>query len=674
MPKQPKILTPTKQSGQLSASGGELVNYLTRYVPDFITPKWLEAYNWRVFVANQPIAVVCRETLISNLLDLDWAVVPRDSTQQDERKDEIKYYARMLENASGYYSDFDFTSHIEWIAKDLLDLPFGGAAELGRENDDPNGKVVWIRPLDAGTLMPTLDREWPVVQRVPEYPATGVAFPRHAISRVFMSPRTDIRREGWGMAPPEKIYLTMELLYRGDRYYANLLLDTPEIGILDLGDMEQESAEQWIKSFRDLMVGIDPFKIPVLYEHTTQAKWMSFGKLPNDIMFDRITMKYASVVAASYGLSLSDIGFPSEGAGGGDTLAGTIRQERHTRRTGFARLKKKFVAYFNKIVPEDLEFRWIDYDAEDNVAKGRARLANAQAAEIWIRNQGFSSDEMRLQAIRDGLVTIPVPEKLKRSAVEWPQTSGTSTRPGLVGDPIAPSEGGQGDLLAQQVISRGEFPPEIQLAKAASRAFPIIAALVDKAKKDLKGKKFTAWSALVDKAAFGAEADKELTDVILSAKERIEKSLGLDTVSTHENAIESVTDEIERRVFSDCQQRADAEFIAGARKSRNLTEAEINAANTKIARIDAEEIIRGVQEKTRETFQSLVSSATIVLLKQKLDIDTRDGINHNKASTVESVAKELANILSTLYETALYTGQKNLNERIKYVTESTEEV
>ena len=659
MARQPKILTPSKQPGQLSASGGELINYLTRYVPEFITPRWLEAYHWRVFVANQPIAVVCRETLISNLLDLDWAIVARDTDQQDELKEEIKYYTRLFENASSYYSDFDFASMVEWVAKDLLDLPFGGAAEIGRENDDPNGRVVWIRPLDAGTLMPTLDRDWPVVQRIPDFPNSNVALPRHAVSRVYMSPRTEIRREGWGMAPPEKIYLTMELLYRGDKYYANLLIDTPEIGILDLGDMERESAEQWIKSFHELMVGVDPFKIPVLYEHTTQAKWMSFGKLPNDIMFDRITMKYASIVCASYGMGLSDIGFPSLG-NGGETLAGTIRQDVHTKR-GQARAEKKMAAFWNSILPSDrLLFKWINYDAEENVARGRARLANAQAAEIWIRNQGFSSDEMRMQAIRDGLVTIPVPEKLNRASVEWPQTSGFSTRPGLVGQPVPPSAGGQGDVLAQQVISRGNYPSEIQLAKAVAKAFPVMSALVERAHADFGGEEFVRWSDMVEKAAFAKADDSDLAEVLASARERFAKILVPDTVSIHENAAENVKYMLEDAL----KEKARGEFVAGTRQSEDLTEEELEGARV----IDAEEIVKGMEETCREAFRSLISASAIVLLKRKLDIDITQGINHNKVNIAESIAKELAKILPTLYETALFAGQKYLNERIKNVT------
>jgi hypothetical protein len=448
MPKQPKNVIQTKERQQISAVGGDLVNYLYRIVPNWLSPVWWEAQRWRTFVQNQPIAVVFRETLISYLQALDWAIVPIDSTQQDELKEEIKYHTKLLENTNGYYSQYDFSSHIEFVGKDLLDLPFGGAAEMGRENDDPQGKVVWIRPLDGGTLAPTLNKDWPVMQNIPDYNVGDpVFFPSDSISRIFMSPRTELRREGWGMAPPEKIYLALELLWRGDKYFADLLLNTPEVGLLDLGDMEKSSAEQWIKSFQDLMFGVNPMKIPVVYEHTTETKWIPFGKNPNDIMFDSITRKYAAIVGAGYGMTLDDIGLGGGSGNGGNTLAGTIRSERHTAGSGKAVAKKKFVNYFNKFLPEDkLQFKWIDYNAEEQVASSRAMLAFSQGAKTLIDSQVFSPDEMRTQAIRNGIINILVPEKLDRKSVDWPVPSVGKLGSGeQLNKKVSPADGGHGE-------------------------------------------------------------------------------------------------------------------------------------------------------------------------------------------------------------------------------------
>jgi len=454
----PKVKqTPPKPSREKGQRSLDLPDWLYRILPPWQNPrKFLEADTWRAIVAKEPIATICRETLISNFISLDWKIEPKDSDQRDELKNEIDYYTEFLTYTGDYYYD----TIVEWIGKDLLDIPFGGAAEIGRERDAPDGKVLWIELIDGGTLFPTLSKDWPVGQLLREMAMKPIFFPAHAIDRVYYSPYTKIHYEGWGIPPPEKIYLALELLYRGDAYYANLLLDTPEAGILDLGDMSKTSAEEWIKAFRNMLGGIDPMKIPVLYEHNTDVKFVPFGKPPTEMMFDKITARYASIVAAGYGLSLSDIGIQTT-TSGGDTLAGSIRDERKSRRTGFARFKKKMISFFNFILPETLYFKIIDQDDELSVALGRARLAMATAAAQLIDKRIFTPQEMRLQMMADGMISISIPEEIPED--EFPDeltfgdNGGSPERPSTLGKPVAPSQGGHGE-----VIPRGDvFSDEI---------------------------------------------------------------------------------------------------------------------------------------------------------------------------------------------------------------------
>lgn len=439
--------------------------YLGRgIVPLLYQPTWVEADGWRRFVDNQPVAVDCRDTQINNLLALDWKIEPRDSTQRDELSDEIKYYERFLT----YTGEFDYSEIIEWIGKDLLDLPFGAAAEIGRQNDDPNGKVLWIQLLDGGTLFPFPNKFWPVYQYAPGTGIEPIYFPYYAINRVYMSPRTEIRRNGWGIAPPEKIFMAMEMLSRGDKYYANLLLDTPDAGILDLMDMSKESAEDWIKAWREMLTGIDPYKVPVLYEHNSQTKWIPFTKNPMEIAFNEAIGKYESLVAAGYGMTLSDIGI-SHG-GGGNSLAGAIRDERKTKRNGFARIKRKISYWFDRILPAELRFRFVDLDEELSVAMGRARLANATAMGMYVDKHIFSESEARQQSIADGLVTITVPESLppelqknvdnKNNAAN--NVAGKSAeRPSMLGRPVTPGQGGWGEVAARSLSDSPELDNSI---------------------------------------------------------------------------------------------------------------------------------------------------------------------------------------------------------------------
>jgi len=447
----PKVKTtapaPSRNKGERNI---DLPLYLNRLIPAWSQPEWLEAKIWRRIVASQPIATICRETLLDNVVALDWCIEPRDSSQRDELKPLIKYYTKLFENTG----DYDYPDTINFIGADALDIPFGSGTEVGREGDSPDGKVLWIELLDGATLFPTLNKDYPVGQRLYNSPSESVYFPAHAINRLGITPRRDIEHQGWYMPPPEKIYLALEALNRGDVYYANLLLDTPQVGILDLLDMSKDSADNWIQSWRALLTGVDPFKIPVLYEHEHAAQFIPFQKNPTELLFDRTILKYAAIVCAGYGMGISDIGLGG-GTGGGDTLAGSIRSERKTRKTGFAVLKKKIQLFFNRLLPPSLYWKWIDLDDELSVSIGRARLASATAAGLLIDKRAFTPNEMRLQLLTDGIMNISVPEKIEGGdEFPEPKQNVSQERPGLLGKPIAPSQGGYGEVRSDYLTER----------------------------------------------------------------------------------------------------------------------------------------------------------------------------------------------------------------------------
>jgi hypothetical protein len=416
----------------------QLQPYLNRTIPNWGHPGYFAGQMWRKIVRDQPIAIICRDTLISNMLSKDWSIRLREPepTSMDATKKEIDHYTQVIEEADG-----DFDTHISLIMQDLLDLPFGGMGEVGRTPDGPEGKAQWIEHVDGATCVPSGDRKWPVVQSVPELPNRPVVFPEHAANRMYMTPSPNIRRKGWGMAPPEKIYLAITMLYRGDRYYANLLLDTPEAGVLDLGDMSKETAFEWLEGFRSLFAGsIDGFKVPVIYEHEKPVQWIPFNRPPIDMLYDQTTLKYAQIVAAGYGIRLSDIGMSE--VSGDKTLAGVIRGERQSRRTGQAEVASKLNNYFNNLLPKHLEFSWTETDAEVKAENAKALSTYGLAIGQLKRDGLLSPEESRLELVATGLLMTEIdPNKVPEPP----------TPPGLEGG------GGLGGFLGK--LGGGKKPP-----------------------------------------------------------------------------------------------------------------------------------------------------------------------------------------------------------------------
>lgn len=665
----PQYLKVSERDGQVSATGGQLSNFFVRNVPMWNTPVWQNAEFWRKFVVKQPIAVICRERIASYLNSLDWQITPVDPEQRDELRLKIRYYTKLLEKGSTYYTDLDFSSHVEWLVKDLHDLPFGTASEIGRVDDKPNGKVVWIRPLDGGTLAPTLNFEYPVVQQSVGTGLNPIYIPRNFVSRVYLSPLTELSKEGWGYAPPERIYLAIEMLSRGDNYYAQLLLNTPEAGIIDLGDMEKTSALEWVQSLRDLLYGISPLKIPVLYEHTSEAKFIPFGKPPSEIMYNDITLKYAAILCAGYGLTLADIGLGgSGGAGaGGDTLAGTIRSERVTKSSGFATAKKKIAAYFNKILPDSIQFGWIDYDDEKNVAKGRARLATAQATDILVRNKAFKPSEMRQQMLADGLISITVPETIDPNDPEFAGSQPQLTKPNFggsrrqqLGDPVAPSSGGQGEIIPQQVIQRNTNNAEVNLTQATVSVNEVLSVLCDNVTNNLSKEELEIWNEYVDGYLVGlSEIEEEKLATLLGEICKRSEGMVKDKAWTHE-----LSNAIAEKILSDALNEAISKSVLSVEDATTEQEDRIKEEQSTLIEQHRSE----VENFTRSKFVENVSKFVVLVSKSmildgKLDVDSTELVSENIKVSRE-VAKEVLQNLSLITKSVYDTGKLYLESMI----------
>jgi hypothetical protein len=219
--------------------------------------------------------------------------------------------------------------------------------------------------------------------------------------------------------------------------------------------------------------GIDPMKVPVLYEHNNPINYIPFGRPPTDLTFNEVTTKYASIVCSGYGGGLSDIGLSPASASGGATLAGSIRDERRGRHWGIGRFKRKMKAHFDNMLPPELEFKVIDYDDERALTLGRARMASATAFGQMIANRYIAPKEARSQLIADGLITIPIPEDIPEADLApAPVPFGNNpSRDRQIGFNQSPSLGGHGDITAQRAQYLPQMVGQEQLQTVLRDAF-----------------------------------------------------------------------------------------------------------------------------------------------------------------------------------------------------------
>jgi hypothetical protein len=450
-------------------------NTFLRNIPKWVQAQWVSAQFWRQSVRNQPIAIIARDKLITYAQALSWNIAARDSSEEDKLKDDIAYYTNYV------FGEFDIWLDLMW--QDALDLPIGGNTEVVRwpSSATPTvelhgetykitrpwdrGHVYKIVNIDGGTLTPVNDNKFYMAQTVPGDATRHVFFTRDELVRVVLTPRPEFEVKGYGMPPPQRVYLALNLLYRSDSYYANLLLDTPEAGILDLGDMKESAAKAWVESYKDLMSGINPMKIGVLYEHGTPAKWMPFGRPPSEMSLGETTLRFYRIAAAGYWLTLTDLGIADASQ---RTLAGTIREQREAKLTGYGMVKEKTANLINKqIIPPWLKFSWAEQDDESMTLTGRARQSNAQALKILVDSGLMTKDEAQAQLIKDGLITVelslpdeaPPPVQAPPPPPQLP--SGESETESPPDDKVPASQGGKGEIGVETVALKSSASPDV---------------------------------------------------------------------------------------------------------------------------------------------------------------------------------------------------------------------
>lgn len=466
----------------------DLQPYLTRWFIPFQNPGWMQAENWRTVVRNQPVAGLCQGNLIRDLQGTQFEIRAKETKEEDKLADDIAHYTQVVNpDFLGGLSGFDIW--VDYVVKDILSLPIGGNTEVVRYPDgfgplsrpfgDPKaltspkadrGHVAWLAYIDGASLSITYDRDWPIMQTIPESPTERVFFRRDQIARTVLDARSEMRRWGYGMAPPERIYLAIEMLARSDAYYAKLLIDTPEAGLLDMGGMAAQSAKEWLNGFRELLTGIDPFKIPVIYDNPHPAKYIPFNRPPTEIMLDTQTLKYAQITAAAYGLTLTDInlGDPQK------TLAGSIRDERRSRRSGYGTIKEKIKNLINnEILPDYLIFEWVESDEETKNLKGKSFLTAVTAIEKAHKIGAMNTKEAQAQLVKDGHITVEVeePEEVEPMTLPLlPPGASPDDQAKQEAGKVPASEGGRGEVTATKAAVIEITPPDAGAIEKIVRA------------------------------------------------------------------------------------------------------------------------------------------------------------------------------------------------------------
>lgn len=402
------------------------------------TSQYLSAAPWRRVLYSSPTVWACVKAHGDQLAALPWSITTKDKSEQHIKKSKIDYYT---EEVVGKFNNENYDVGVLRCNRDILTIPQGGNCEVVyRTSGNWAGEVDRVENIDGGTLTATGNKWWPLIQRDPNDSRRYVVFYRDDVRRILLNPRPEYDLTGYQQSPLEMCYLAIDAIAKGDFYYLNFLTETPSAGILDLKDFTKAEAIVWSKSWKEMLSGNDALKIPILYEHEEDIKWIPFGQPPEAIMLAESLARYTKIIHANFGLYTQDTGLSEPPATGGRE-ANLERRSWHR----FNAVVASWENFWNSIISNDLVFKYEEINIEETERLARAKVANANALGIYLRSGILGITEARREISETGAIETYI------NTEEIPQDT---IMPGALGG-IRPEVAGQSRGLEQRLPEEG---------------------------------------------------------------------------------------------------------------------------------------------------------------------------------------------------------------------------
>lgn len=582
---------------------------LFRQPVTFINPASLTGDHWRRMIGGAPIVRACVQTLVMQATGLSWSI-------QGDDEEAKAYFTKLLETADTHDGG-GWEVFSSRVLKDTLEVPFGGAAEIGTF---PDGVVAWLSHVDGATMVPTYNQRFPYAQMDPfQGTMHPVTFTPDQIGRVRWQAQTDLRVYGWTITPVQDCLPAIQGLLRADRFWQSFLLDTPPAGILDIPGFDEQEARSWYESWKTMLTGPDAFKIPVLYGRerddgkAAPAQFIKFAESPGQMEMKGLLKIYAEEVTACFGMTLGDLGLFGQEL----RLAGATKLMELSKRQGLAKLLRGVKAMIDLMVlPDGLEFIWAEMDLEDELKKAQSKEVSARKIRSLVDSFVLTPGQGRRVALAEEVIPPDILTEEEIAADEGnPETKEEDveiTDEELEGDNAPTGEGVADDL--EQRISE-ESQEQIQAFPTNSKWARKMAATAEKLlAKPRRGFTRARASALITlgMAAF----EKEERSFALVARTAADARKALERALNQTNWWKSprLVDEVTGILVNAYTEGATAQIktIAAARIKAGLAAVDIttfnltNPAVLKLITERAGEFIKFIDDGTRNAIVNAV--------------------------------------------------------------------
>ena len=295
---------------------------------------------------------------------------------------------------------------LDRLLEDLLVLD-AGVCEVIRSMDWK--KIVALNVIDWSTIRPVYNAYWelgsPAYFQLLNEAKVG-EFEKEDIVYMMSNPQNDVDLFWYGMSNIESIMLQVQAALEADMFnIKKFTKDNIPPGILDLWDMTQDQAEEFIATWNATVIG-NPHSMKFVWGSSQDKKFIPFQGTNKDMQYVEYINWLSKLKLAAYGLSGMDANILQDMNRWTWEVMAEISSSRGVNST-----KRLVEEYFTRNIIRAMDkdndkYKWLEFKFQTVTALDW-KLKQAQTDDLYVGMGALTVDEIRA---RDGLPSMEAPK------------------------------------------------------------------------------------------------------------------------------------------------------------------------------------------------------------------------------------------------------------------------
>jgi hypothetical protein len=361
----------------------------------------------RQIAQRDAIIRICVNVIKKSVSQCDWDIGVKAHAPWDKKKDYEKERQKVFE----LFEEMNMNGEnmrilLDRTLEDILVLD-AWVIEIIKSMDGT--QIVWLNSIDGATIRPVYNAYGELGS--PAYfqllnESKVAEFEKEDIIYIMANPMNDVDYFWYWMSPIESIMLQVQASLEADMFnIKKFSKDNLPPGILDLGDMTQDQAEEFIATWNATVIW-NPHSMKFVRGSSQEKKFIPFNGSNKDMQYVEYINWLSKLKLSTYGLSSIDANILQDSNRSSADVLAEISSSRWV-----ASAKKLIEEYFTRGIIRNMDknnekYKWLEFRFQQ-VTSLSGKLQQAQADEIYVGIGVLWQDEIR---DREGLPVKDAPK------------------------------------------------------------------------------------------------------------------------------------------------------------------------------------------------------------------------------------------------------------------------